>query len=100
MKVRNILIYALSANVYYYISHGKNSQSTSNTLQLLNGGTKNVKQSKINTLIKEYELFNMEPGETVESMHMHFINLIKRLKNIHNNLSNQNCDKKSVNAYA
>lgn len=75
--MRNILVYALSANVYYYISHGKNSQSTS-----------------INTLIEEYELFNMEPGETVESMHMHFINLIKRLKNIHNNLSNQNCDKK------
>lgn len=54
-KVRNMLIFAVSKNVW-------------NALQILHEGTEDVKQSKSSNLTVEYELFHMEPGETVESM--------------------------------
>lgn len=51
LKARNILIFTLSANLYFSISHWKIAQIIWNAFQLLNEGTKDVKQSKINTLI-------------------------------------------------
>lgn len=37
-------------------------------IQVLNKGTEDVKQSKIKTLMEEYELFCIESGETMASM--------------------------------
>jgi len=37
-------------------------------LETLHEGTEDVKKSKINTLIQQYELFHMEDGETISSM--------------------------------
>lgn len=69
LKARNVLIYVLNAKVNDSISH----QSLSNALQVLHGGTEDVKESKINKLTEGYEIFRMEPDVTVESMHMLFI---------------------------
>lgn len=61
INARNILIYVLSAKVYYFISHHKGSQSMWNAIQVLYEGTGDVKDSKLNMLINEYDLFYMEP---------------------------------------
>jgi len=37
-------------------------------LETLHEGTEDVKKSKINTLVQQYELFHMEDGETISSM--------------------------------
>lgn len=55
-----------------------------------------MKQSKINTLTQEYELFRMEPSKIMKSMQMGFINLINRLERLGKNLSNQNCDSRVI----
>lgn len=43
LKSRNILIFALSLNVYYSISHHSSSQSVWNVLQILHKGIKDIK---------------------------------------------------------
>lgn len=43
------------------------------SFQVLYDSIKDIKEFKINMLIEEYKLFRIEPGETVESMQMHFI---------------------------
>lgn len=45
-------------------------------------GAEDVKDSKINMLIEEFELFCMEPKESVESMLTCFLHLINKLKNL------------------
>jgi len=37
-------------------------------LETLHEGTDDVKQSKIDTLVQQYELFRMEDGEIISSM--------------------------------
>lgn len=61
---------------------------------MLYDGTKYVNESKINMLIKEYELFHMQPSEIVESMQMHFLHIINKLENLDKYLSNQDCANK------
>lgn len=68
-NVRNMLIFALSKNAR-------------NALQILHEGTEDVKQSKSRNLTVEYELFHMEPGEIVESMHTRIICLIIKVENL------------------
>lgn len=81
-KARNICIVALSTKIYYSISHHKSSQILWNALQVLYKRTKDIKDSRINTLTEEYELFYMESSETVESMQNHFLHLINKLDNL------------------
>lgn len=67
-----------------------------NEFQILQEGTENVKQYKINMLTQEYELFHMEFGENVESIQMQYINLINILENLGKTLSNQDYSNKVI----
>lgn len=68
MKAGNILISALSVNIYFLISHYKTPKTMWGALQVLNEGTEDVNHSKINTLTWEYEPFHMELGQFVASI--------------------------------
>lgn len=83
----------LSAKVHYSISHHKTTQSMWNALQMLHEDT-NVKESRIKMLTEEYELFRMELGEVVESMHTCFLHLIHELENLDAYISNKECANK------
>lgn len=96
LKAKYILISALSGSVYYSILHCEITQSMWNALQILNAGTDDVKQSNINILIEEYDLFRMELTEIVESMKIHFIHLINILHNLGKTLSKQYCANKML----
>lgn len=63
-------------------------------LQVLREGTGDVKQSKINTLIEEYELFCMKPGKYVTSMQMKFHHIVNKLEIIFKTTSNQDYNNK------
>jgi len=62
LKARNILISSLGVNEYHSVSHCKTSKDMWDALEILHEGTDDVKQSKINTLVQQYELFCMEDG--------------------------------------
>jgi len=60
-------------------------------LETLQEGTDEVKQSKDNTFVQQYELFRMEDGETISSMQMRFTHIVNKLQNLGKTISNQYC---------
>lgn len=96
LKARNILISTLSSNVYYSISHHKSIQTLWNTLQVLYEGIEDIKDSKINMLTEEYELFHMEAREFLESMYTRFLHLINKLDNFGKSFSNKDYANKNI----
>ena len=63
-------------------------------LETLHEGTDEVKQSKVNTLVQQYELFCMKDGETISSMQIRFTHIIDKLQNLGKTISNQDCTNK------
>lgn len=53
--------------------------------------TKDVKQSKINTLTQQYELFHMEEDEVISSMQLRFTHVVNKLENPSKTILNQDC---------
>ena len=49
------------------------------TLQTMHEGTNQVKKSKIDNLNRQYELFRMIEGETIQEMHTRFITIINEI---------------------
>ena len=52
-------------------------------------GTSQVKQSKVNMLVHTYEMFKMEPSETISDMYTRFTNIINNLKSLGKTYTNQ-----------
>jgi len=94
LKAQNILISSLGVNEYHSVSHCKTSKDMWDALETLHKGTDEVKQSKINTLVQQYELFCMNDGETISSMQMRFTHIVNKLKNLGKTISNQDCTNK------
>jgi len=88
LKARDILISSLGVNGYHSVSHCKTAKAMWDALETLHEGTDNVKQSKINTLVR------MEQGETISSMKMRFTHIVNKLQNLGKTISNQDCTNK------
>lgn len=69
------------------------------TLKICNEGTEDIKQSKINTLTHQYELFDMEEDENT-SMQIRFTNIVNKLQNHGKTISNQDCTNKILRCMA
>jgi len=63
-------------------------------LEILHKGIDDVKQSKINTLVQQYQLFRMEDGESMSSMQMRFTHIVNKFQNLGKDISNQDCTNK------
>lgn len=61
------------------------------TFETFHEGTKDVKQSKINTPTQQYELFHMEEDEAISSMQMRFTHVVNKLENPSKTILNQDC---------
>ena len=51
-------------------------------------GTSQVKESKINILVHKYELFKIEPHETISDIFIRFTKIINELKSLRKDYSN------------
>jgi len=69
-------------NEYDFLSHCKTTKAIWDGLETLREETDDVKQSKINTLIQQYEFFHMVDGESISSMEMRFTHIVKKLENL------------------
>ena len=58
------------------------------TLEITHEGTNRVKDSKINLLMHDFELFRMKPSETVIDMYTRFTDVVNGLKALGNCFSN------------
>jgi len=76
------------------VSHCNTSKDIWDALETLHEGTDEVKQSKVNTLMQQYELFCMKDGETISFMQMRFTHIVNKLQNLGKKISNQDCTNK------
>ncbi|XP_073219649.1 uncharacterized protein [Cicer arietinum] len=71
-KAKNILQSALGIDEFLRISHFKTAKEIWDTLEVTHEGTIEVKRSKLKTLSQEYELFRMQPGESILDLQKRF----------------------------
>jgi hypothetical protein len=58
------------------------------TLRVTHEGTSEVKRSRVNTLMNEYELFAMNSNESIESLQLRFTHIVNHLLSLGKYLSN------------
>ncbi|XP_073222406.1 uncharacterized protein [Cicer arietinum] len=62
-----------------WVSNCKTAKEMWDTLQQTHEGTTDVKRARINTLMHEYELFNMKKEESVNDMQTRFTHIVNNL---------------------
>ena len=81
-KAMNILYCALDANEYNRISSCESAKEIWDRLEVTHEGTSQVKESKINMLVHNYELFRMKTDESITEMFTRFTDIINGLKSL------------------
>ncbi|XP_075078662.1 uncharacterized protein LOC142164594 [Nicotiana tabacum] len=79
-KVRNLLHNAISGEEYGKISSCDTAKEMWDKLEVTYEGTNKVKETHINMLVHDYELFSMKEGESIEEMFARFSKMISDLK--------------------
>ncbi|CAJ2660665.1 unnamed protein product [Trifolium pratense] len=87
-KAINILQSALSMDEFFRISTCETAKEIWDTLVETHEGTVEVKRSRLNTLSQEYELFTMQPGESILNLQKRFVHLTNHLKALGKTLTN------------
>ncbi|KAK2357503.1 gag-protease polyprotein [Trifolium repens] len=87
-KAINILQSALSMDEFFRISTCETAKEIWDTLVETHEGTAEVKRSRLNTLSQEYELFTMQPGESILNLQKRFVHLTNHLKALGKTLTN------------
>ena len=79
-KAMNALFCALDKTEFNRVSTYKIAFDIWQSLEITHEGTNRVKDSKINLLMYDFELFHIKPSETIEDMYTHFTDVINGLK--------------------
>ena len=82
LKAKNIITSALGMDEYFRVSNCKSAKDMWDTLQVTHEDTTDVKRSRINTLTHEYELFRMNPNESIQDMQKRFTHIINHLASL------------------
>ena len=78
----NLLYWALDPHEFNRISTCNFIKKNWIGLQVIHEGTNQVKESKINLLMHNYELFKMEPTEIISEIFTRFTDIINSLKSL------------------
>jgi len=79
-KAKNLLYNAISGEEYEKISSCETAKEMWDKLEITYEGTNKVKETRINLLVRDYELFQMKDGESVEEMFSRFSKILGDLK--------------------
>ncbi|XP_070022348.1 uncharacterized protein [Nicotiana sylvestris] len=79
-KARNLLYSAISGEEYENISSCDTTKEMCDNLKVIYEGTSKVKETHINMLVHDYELFLMKEGESIEEIFARFSKIISDLK--------------------
>ncbi|XP_070002785.1 uncharacterized protein [Nicotiana sylvestris] len=79
---KNILVYGIGPEEYNRISTCDTAKEICEALQTAHERTTQVKQSKIDMLTTEYELFKMRDDESIQDMHTRFTSIINELHSV------------------
>ncbi|XP_009763527.1 uncharacterized protein [Nicotiana sylvestris] len=75
-KAKNLLYNAISGEEYEKISSYETAKEMWDKLEVTYEGTNKVKEIRINLLVREYEIFQMKDGESVEEMFSRFSKIL------------------------
>ena len=78
----NILYYALDPNEYSCIGTCELAKEIWARLEVRHEGTNQVKESKINILVHNYELFKIKSVESITKIFIRFTDIINGLKSL------------------
>ena len=81
-KAKKLLNFGLESDEYTRISECESAKEIWNALQIAHEGTNQVKQSRIELLVRKYELFEMSNKETVMDMYTRFTHITNELKSL------------------
>ena len=73
------MIHRIGPDEYHRISSCRDAKAIWKTLQTAHEGTTQVMKSKIDNLNKQYEVFQMTEGETIQEMHTRFTTIINEI---------------------
>ncbi|XP_070008211.1 uncharacterized protein [Nicotiana sylvestris] len=79
---KKILVCGIEPEEYYRISACDTTKEIWEALQIAHEETTQVKQSKIDILTIEYELFRMKDYESIQDMHTRFTSIINELHSL------------------
>ncbi|XP_070043085.1 uncharacterized protein [Nicotiana tomentosiformis] len=79
-KAKNLLHNAISGEEYEKISSCEIAKEMWDKLEATYEGTNKVKETRINLLIRDYKLFQMKDGESVEEIFLRFSKILGDLK--------------------
>jgi len=88
-KAIHILYCGLDANEYNRISACESAKEIWDKLVVTYEGTSQVRETKINILVHQYELFKMQPGETIKEMFIRFTDITNNLKSLGKTCTNE-----------
>ena len=78
-KAMNALFCALDKNEFNQISTCETAFDIWRILEITHEGTSRVKDSKVNILLHDFELFRMQPNETIGDMYTRFTDVVNNL---------------------
>ncbi|XP_075107081.1 uncharacterized protein LOC142180060 [Nicotiana tabacum] len=81
-RAKKILVCGISLDKYNRISACQSAKEIWEALQTAHEGTTQVKQSKIDMLTTEYELFRTKDDESIQDMHTRFTSIINELHSL------------------
>ena len=79
-RATNALFCTLDKTEFNRVSMRETTFDIWRTLEITHEGTSKVKDSKINFLIHDFELFGMKPSETIVDMYTHFMDVVNGLR--------------------
>ncbi|XP_070035645.1 uncharacterized protein [Nicotiana tomentosiformis] len=81
-RAKKILVCGIGSGEYNRISACQSAKEIWEALRTTHEGTTQVKQSKIDMLTSEYELFRMKDDEFIQEMHTRFTSIINELHSL------------------
>ncbi|XP_075103439.1 uncharacterized protein LOC142178021 [Nicotiana tabacum] len=81
-RAKKILVFGIAPDKYNWFSAYQSSKEIWEALQTAYGRTTQVKQSKIDILTSEYELFRMKDDESIHEMHTRFTFIINEIHSL------------------
>ena len=84
----NLLFCSLDPSEFNRISNCLSAKEIWDTLEVTHEGTHKVKTTKVNMLIHTYEMFKMEPTESISEMYTRFTNIVNGMRSLGKIISN------------